>query len=61
MFLFYYKDTVVEGCSIIYYMHYMGMYQKSIVKVKKSSIQKLQNIQIKAIPFIYVMTQSLIR
>lgn len=38
-----------EGHSVIYYMCNKGIYQKSTIKVKKSSIQKLQIIQMEAI------------
>lgn len=38
-----------EGHSIIRYAGNKGIYQKSAVKAKKSSIQKLQNIQMQAV------------
>lgn len=43
MLLFYYKDAMDEGHSIIYYTCNKGICQKTAIKNKKSSIQKLQN------------------
>lgn len=61
MLLFYYKDVMAEGHSIIYYTCSRSTYQENVIKFIKSSIQRLQFNQIEAILLISFVMHSSIR